>query len=495
MKSSVEQQSATRVKLTVEVPFDELQPEIDQAYRSLAQQVTLPGFRKGKVPPRVLEARLGRGASLDQAINNMLPSRYSQAVEEHDLKVLTQPTIDITRLEDNELVEFTAEADVRPEIDLPDFSTIEVEVDPLVADDAAVDAELDNLRARFGTLKAVERPVQKDDFVSIDLSATVDGEPVDEATTEGLSHQVGNGELIEGLDDALEGMKVDESKTFKSNLVAGDHEGEEAEVTVTVKSLKERELPEADDDFAQLASEFDTIGELRESLAKQVEENKKAEQASSIRDKVLEKALEKTDFELPEAVVEEQVKGQLNQLLQQFNGDEKAFDQLLAAQGSSREEFDRDTRSSAEEAVRTQLFLDTLADELQPEVSQQEFTEHIMFTAQRYGMEPQQFMQAIQASDQIGALYADVRRGKALAESICTVSVKDTDGNEIDPKEYFGEEENTDETSTGSADAEASENSEATPSGTETEESAEFDQAAEAPVATPTDDDSENAEK
>lgn len=228
MKSSVEQQSATRVKLTVEVPFDELQPEIDQAYRSLAQQVTLPGFRKGKVPPRVLEARLGRGAILDQAINNMLPSRYSQAVEEHDLKVLTQPTIDITRLEDNELVEFTAEADVRPEIDLPDFSTIEVEVDPLVADDAAVDAELDNLRARFGTLKAVERPVQKDDFVSIDLSATVGGESVDEATTEGLSHQVGNGELIEGLDDALEGMKVDESKTFKSNLVAGDHEGEEA---------------------------------------------------------------------------------------------------------------------------------------------------------------------------------------------------------------------------------------------------------------------------
>ena len=194
-------------------------------------------------------------------------------------------------------------------------------------------------------------------------------------------------------------------------------------------------------------------------------------------------------------MVEEQVKGQLNQLLQQFNGDEKAFDQLLAAQGSSREEFDRDTRSSAEEAVRTQLFLDTLADELQPEVSQQEFTEHIMFTAQRYGMEPQQFMQAIQASDQIGALYADVRRGKALAESICTVSVKDTDGNEIDPKEYFGEEENTDETSTGSADAEASESSEATPSGTETEESAEFDQAAEAPVATPADDDSENAEK
>ena len=279
MKSSVEQQSATRVKLTVEVPFDELQPEIDQAYRSLAQQVTLPGFRKGKVPPRVLEARLGRGAILDQAINNMLPSRYSQAVDEHDLKVLTQPTIDITRLEDNELVEFTAEADVRPEIDLPDFSTINVEVDPLVADDAAVDAELDNLRARFGTLKAVERPVQKDDFVSIDLSATVGGEPVDEATTEGLSHQVGNGELIEGLDDALEGMKVDGSKTFKSNLVAGDHEGEEAEVTVTVKSLKERELPEADDDFAQLASEFDTIGELRESLAKQVEENKKAEQA------------------------------------------------------------------------------------------------------------------------------------------------------------------------------------------------------------------------
>ncbi|WP_426718900.1 trigger factor [Corynebacterium auriscanis] len=441
MKSSVEKLSATRTKITVEVPFEELKPEFDKAYASLAQQVNMPGFRKGKAPAKLLEARLGRGMVLDQVINEMLPSRYSQAVDEHDLKVLSQPDIDITELEDGKHVIFTAEVDVRPEIDVPDFSKISVEVDPVVADEAAVDEELKNLQARFGTLKPVERAVKKGDFVSIDLSATIDGETVDEATTEGLSHEVGNDSLIEGLDDTLVGMKEGEENTFTSKLVAGEHADEEAEVTVKVVSVKERELPELDDDFAQLASEFDTLDELRDSLKTQVESQLKNTQAGQIRDKVLEAALDQVEVPLPESVVKEQVDGQIQQIIAQFGGDEKVFESMLAAQDLTREKFEEDARSSAEDSVRTQLFLDALADVEQPNVSQEELMDHIAFTANQYGMDPNQFIMQLQQANQLGSLFADVRRGKALALNIAKTSVKDTDGEVVDPKQFFGEEE------------------------------------------------------
>ncbi|WP_296216176.1 trigger factor [uncultured Corynebacterium sp.] len=439
MKSSVEKLSTTRTKLTIEVPFEELKPEFDKAYATLAQQVNMPGFRKGKVPAKILEARLGRGVVLDQVINEMLPSRYSQAVEENDVKALGQPEIEIAELEDGKHVTFTAEVDVRPEIEVPDFSDISVEVAPLKADDEAIDEELKNLQARFGTLKPADRAVKKGDFVSIDLSATIDGETVDEATTEGLSHEVGNDSLIEGLDDALIGMKEGEESTFTSKLVAGEHADEEAEVTVKVGSVKERELPELDDDFAQLASEFDTLDELKESLKGQVEQQLKNTQAGEIRDKVLAAALEKTEFELPEGVVKEQVNAQIQQIIQQFGGDEKVFESMLAAQDMSREKFEEDARSSAEDSVRTQLFLDAVADEEQPEVSQEELMDHIAFTANQYGMDPNQFIMQLQQAGQLGSLFADVRRGKALALNIAKTSVKDTDGADVDPKEYFGD--------------------------------------------------------
>ncbi|WP_298075760.1 trigger factor [uncultured Corynebacterium sp.] len=452
MKSSVEKLSATRTKLTIEVPFEELKPEFDKAYATLAQQVNMPGFRKGKVPAKILEARLGRGVVLDQVINEMLPSRYSQAVEENDVKALGQPEIEIAELEDGKHITFTAEVDVRPEIEVPDFSAISVEVAPLKADDEAIDAELKNLQARFGTLKPADRAVKKGDFVSIDLSATIDGETVDEATTEGLSHEVGNDSLIEGLDDALIGMKEGEESTFTSKLVAGEHADEEAEVTVKLGSVKERELPELDDDFAQLASEFDTLDELKESLKGQVEQQLKNTQAGEIRDKVLAEALEQTEFELPEGVVKEQVDAQIQQIIQQFGGDEKVFESMLAAQDMTREKFEEDARSSAEDSVRTQLFLDAVADKEQPEVSQEELMDHIAFTANQYGMDPNQFIMQLQQAGQLGSLFADVRRGKALALNIARTSVKDTDGADVDPKEYFGDVEAEDKADKAEAD-------------------------------------------
>lgn len=449
MKTSVEKLNDTRVKLTVNVPFDELKPEIDQAYEAIAAQVAIPGFRKGKAPKQLIDARYGRGPILEQVINDMLPSRYQQACEENDLKVIGQPAIDISKLEDNDFVEFTAEVDVRPEVDVPDFSDIKVTVPAIEIDDAAVDEELDSLRARFGELKDTKRKLKTGDFAVIDLAAEIDGEKIDEASTEGLSYEIGSDDLIKGLDTALRGLKSEEEAEFEAELLAGEHAGKTATIKVTVQQTKERKLPELDDEFAQEASEFDTVEELRENTKTMLAEQGKGQQAAEIRDEVLKAALAKTEVAVPESVVDEQAHQQIHQILGQMAHDENALASLLEAQGTTREEFDKQSREQAEESVRTQLFLDALADQEDPQVSQQELTDHILFTAQSNGMDPTQFVQQLQQANQIGNLFADVRRGKALAAAICRVSVTDEAGNSVDPSEYFGEEPEDEENNEG----------------------------------------------
>ncbi|TSE00003.1 trigger factor [Skermania sp. ID1734] len=438
MKSTVEQLSPTRVRINVEVPFEELKPDFDRAYKALAQQVRIPGFRPGKAPAKLLEARLGRGAILEQVVNDVLPGRYSEAVMSNNLKVLGQPDIEITKIEDGQELAFTAEVDVRPEIELPDYSTLSVSVDPVSVDDDDIAEQLLSLRQRFGTLTGVERGVQDGDFVSIDLSATVDGEPVEEATASGLSHAVGSGQLIEGLDEALIGMEAGQSKDFTTKLLAGDHAGEDAVVTVTVQTVKERELPAEDDEFAQLASEFDTLDELKADLRERIERVKRVEQAGHIRDEVLEKLLETVEIPVPETVVQSEVDAQLHDAVHGFGHDEAQLNALLEAQGSSREEFDAETKEQAERSVKVQLLLDAIAEAEQTQVGQEELTERIVFQAQRYGMSPEQFIQQIQQANQLGAVFADVRRGKALASVVERVQVTDSDGTVIDTKELFG---------------------------------------------------------
>ncbi len=439
MKSTVEQLSPTRVRINVEVPFEELKPDFDKAYKALANQVKIPGFRPGKAPAKLIETRVGRGAVLEQVVNDALPNKYAEAVETGAIKVIGQPEIEITKIEDGEELAFTAEVDVRPEITLPDYSGIEVSVDSFTIGDDDIEEQLTSLRQRFGTLTGVERAVADGDFVSIDLSATVDGEDVPEAATTGLSHEVGSGQLIEGLDDAVIGLKAGESAEFTSTLVAGDHAGKEAVITVTVQSVKERELPEADDEFAQLASEFDTIDELKEDLKGRVERVKKVEQAGSIRDKVLDTLLETVEVPLPEAVVKAEVDAVVHDAVHGFDHDEAKLAEALEAQGSSREEFDKDTQEAAEKSVKTQLLLDAIADAEQTQVGQQELTERILFQAQRYGMSPEQFIQQVQQAGQLGAVFADVRRGKALAGVVGQVKVTDSDGNVVDTTEMFGD--------------------------------------------------------
>lgn len=444
MKTTVDKLSDTRVKLTVNVPFAELDQEIDQAYAAIAQQVSIPGFRKGKAPRQLIDARFGRGPILEQVVNDMLPSRYEQAVKENDLKVIGQPDVDISKIEDKDFVEFTAEVDIRPEFEIPDFSKISVTVPALKADEEDVDKALEELAERFGELKDTKRKMKTGDYAIIDITAEIDGEKIEDASTEGLSYRIGDDDLIKGLDTALRGMKTGEDNEFTSTIQSGEHKDEEATIKVHVQQSKERKLPTMDDEFAQMASEFDTMDELRESTKTQVEETKKAEQAAQIRDEVLKSALSEVEFELPQSVVDEQAHSQLHQILGQLAHDEKALAQLLEAQGTSREEFDKQTREQAEESVRTQLFLDAVAEKEEPEVSQQELTDHILFTAQSYGMDPNQFIQQLQSNGQIANLFSDVRRGKALAAVICRTTVKDEEGNDVDVDQYFGEIEEED---------------------------------------------------
>ena len=438
MKSTVERLTPTRVRISVEVPFAELKGDFDRAYKQLAQQVRLPGFRPGKAPAKLLEARVGRGAVLEQVVNDALPARYSEAVTTEELRPLGQPEIEVTKIEDGEELTFTAEVDVRPDIDLPDLSELKISVDPIVVADDEVEAELSGLRARFGTLKGVERPAETGDFVSIDLSASVDGEDVPDGKTEGLSHEIGSGQLIEGLDEAIVGLSDGESAVFTTKLLAGEHAGQDAEVTVTVKSIKERELPDPDDEFAQLASEFDTIDELRENLTEQVSRVKRIHQAEKIRDSALETLLELVEVPLPEGIVQAQVDSALHNAIHPLDHDEAKFAEALEEQGSSREKFDTDNREAAEKAVKTQLLMDAISDDLDIQVGENDLSERLVLMSRQYGVEPQQLVQLLQQNNQLPAIFADVRRGLAVAAVVEAATVTDTDGNVIDTTEFFG---------------------------------------------------------
>ena len=438
MKSTVEKLSPTRVRINVEVPFTEWEGEFDRALKEMAKSVRMPGFRPGKVPVKLLEARIDKEAMLDQVVGEAVPTKYSEAVTTADVRPLGQPEIEITKKVYGEDLEFTAEVDVRPEIELPDLDGLKITVDPIEVSDEEVDTELQNLRARFGTLTGVERAAENGDFVSIDLSATVDGTAVPEAATEGLSHEVGSGQLIDGLDDAIVGLKEGESRVFTTTLAAGEHAGEDAQVTVTVKSVKERELPEPDDEFAQLASEFDTIDELKSSLIEQVQRVKRVQQAEQIRDKALEVLLEQVEVPLPEKIVQAQVDDTLHNAIHGLDHDETKFEEALKEQGSSREEFDADNQNNAEKAVKTQLLMDAIADKLDVQVGQADLTERLVLMSRQYGLEPQQLLQYLQEQNQLPAMFADVRRGLTVAAVVHAAAVTDTDGSVIDTTEYFG---------------------------------------------------------
>jgi trigger factor len=432
VKSDLETLNPTRVKLTVEVPFEELKPSLDAAYRKIGSQVTIPGFRKGKVPPRVIDQRFGRGMVLEEAVNDALPKFYGDAVEANDVKVIGQPDVDVTELEDGQHLTFTAEVDVRPEFDLPQYQGLEVTVDDAEVTDAEVDEQVDGLRARFGTLTGVDRAVADGDFLSIDLSAVVGGEAVSDLTAKGLSYQVGSGALLEGLDEAVVGLSAGGSRDFTTTLVGGDHPGEEAVVTVEVKSVKERELPELDDDFAQTASEFDTLEELRTDLRSRVENMKKVQQGVQARDRVLEKLLDSVDLPLPEGVIKAEIDARNHSLGHQLESAGMSKADFLASEGQTDEEFDAELLKSTRDAMTAQFVLEKVVEKEQLSVNEQELTEHLVRSAARYGVGPDQFVQQVVQAGQVPMLVSEVVRGKALALVLEKAKVTDESGREVD---------------------------------------------------------------
>ena len=432
MKSTVEQLSPTRVKINVEVPFDELKPDFDRAYKKIAQQVNIPGFRPGKAPARILEQRLGRGVVLEEVVSGAVPAKYAEIVSARDVHPLGRPEIEVTKIEDGDRLAFTAEVDVRPQIEMPTFTDIAVSVDDVEVTDAEVNEQLDGLRSRFGTLLSVERPVQQDDFVLLDLSATVNGEEIAELATSDLSYQVGSGELLEGIDEVLIGATQGEQRTLTTTLAAGEQAGQQAEVTATIQAVKERELPAADDEFAQLASEFDTIDELRADLRTRLERVKSVQQGAKARDEVLKALLAATEVPLPESIVESEYESRKHDALHAFDHDEQRLGRWLEQQGHTAEEFDGDLRTSARETVKAQLLLDAIADAEELSVSDSELSERIVYQAHRRGVSPNEYAQQAHQSGELGAIYADVRRGKALATVVRQATVTDASGNSLD---------------------------------------------------------------
>ncbi|HZC72096.1 MAG TPA: trigger factor [Jatrophihabitans sp.] len=436
MKSTVENLSPTRVRLAVEVPFDDLKPSLDKAYKAIAQQVRIPGFRPGKVPARIIDQRVGRGAVVQEAMNEALPRLYGEAAREHELQPLGQPDItDITAFDevaDGSSFSFTAEVDVRPEIELPDLDGIAVSVDDVEVTDADVEEQLAELRERFGTLKVVERAAGEGDYLSLDLVSSVNGEEVDGGSAKGLSYVVGSGDLMEGLDDAVTGKAAGESAEFTTALRQGEHAGQDADVQATVKSVKVKELPELDDEFAQLASEFDTVDELRNDLRERLARVKTLEQGAQARDKLLEHLIGTIDFPLPDSAVQAEVEQREHEIVHSLGHDDSLLANYLEAQGQSREEFDADLRESAEKAVRVQFILDAVAARADVQIGDSELTEYLVRQADRYRMAPQEFANQVMQSGSLPMMVADIRRNKALASVLEAAKVTDSSGNAVD---------------------------------------------------------------
>ncbi|HJR38628.1 MAG TPA: trigger factor [Nocardioidaceae bacterium] len=434
MKSAVETLSPTRAKLTVEVPFEELKPSLDAAYKKIAQQINVPGFRKGKVPPMVIDRQVGRGPVLDEAVNEALPKLYVQALQDNDLQPLAQPEIEITRFEDHEALEFTAEIDVRPEITLPEYDGIEVTVDDISVTDQEVEDQVQSLRERFATLNEVERAAADGDFVVIDLKATKDGEVVEGAEVSGMSYQVGRGGMLDGLDEALAGMSAGDEKTFASQLVGGDQLGQDVEVEVKVTAVKEQELPELDDEFAQTASEFDTIEELTEDVRTRLERNKRLEQAAGARDAVLEKLLDMVEVPLPDTIVDAELQARRENIEQQLTYAGMTMEQYLDSEEQTVDEFESDLEKRVRDAVAAQFILDEVAKKEQLGVDQNELTQHIFQRAQQSGQNPDEFARHMVEHNHIPEMVSEVVRGKALATIVDTAKVTDESGSHVELK-------------------------------------------------------------
>jgi len=381
----------------------------------------MPGFRKGKVPPPLVDQRVGRKEVLSHAVNESLDSFFQGAIAEEKIRTLGRPQAEIKKWPDEkdfsgELV-VDVEVDVRPDFDLPELGKYVIEVDPILVTKGQVEDELDALRTRFGNLVSVDRPAKDGDFLQIDLTAKIEDRTIDSASS--VSYELGSGQLIDGIDAALETLTAGEETTFESKLLGGDHEGQTALISVTVLTVKERQLPDADDDFAQIASQFDTLEELKADLKSQVRRKALFRQAQQARDNLVERMLAEVSMPLPEAAVQAEVTRHLE--------NENRLDDV-----EHREEVVRST----EKSLRTQLLLDALVESMQVQVSQEELTQYLFQSASQYGMEPNEFIESVDQSGQLPSMVGEVARSKSLSMALGEISVKDSSGKKVDLTEF-----------------------------------------------------------
>ncbi len=419
--TSVEKLSPTRAKLTITVTPDELKPSIEHAYEHIAEQVAIPGFRKGKVPAAIINQRVGRGAVIEHAVNEGLDGFYRAAVAEAKVVPLGRPSADIVEWPNAE--DFTGdllvtiEVDVRPEIKLPKYDGVAVKVDAIEVSADDIQTELEALQSRFGTLIAVDRPAKTGDFLTLDLIASIDGNEVDNAT--GISYELGSGELIAGIDEAVDSLTAGEATSFESVLLGGDHEGQTALINVNVTAVKERELPKADDDFAQMASEFDTLKELKESLKEQAAKRKVAGQGAQARDLLIDQLIAATEIPVAEAIIDEEVHRHLE-------GEGRLEDDVHRAE----------VIESSTKAYKLQVLFDAIAEAEGVELSEDEITQYLFQSAMQYGMAPQEFIAALSESGQLPAVLSELSRNKVVAKVLAKAKVTDSKGKAVDLSEF-----------------------------------------------------------
>jgi len=433
VKSTIENLGPTRVRLAIEVPWGDLDHAFGEVYKELGRQVKVPGFRPGKVPNRILDQRVGRPVVLEQVVQHAVPEVYSEVVRENQVRPLSQPDVEVTRIDDGDTLAFTAEVDVAPQLELPELDSLAVTVDDVEVTDEEIDTQVSTMRERFAMLTGVERAAEDGDFVSIDLVATLDGAELEDGSTSGMSYEVGTGTLMDGLDEAVRGLSADESATFTSPLLSGDNAGEAAEVTVTVRSVKTKELPELDDEFASTASEFDTLEELRGDVRTRLSRVKVLQQGSQARDKLVEQLLETIEVPVPEKLVERELEWRTRAMEQELAQAGMDWDAYFSAAGvDSREAYDADMKSNVENAVRTQFVLDAIADAREVTVDNDDLSAQIMAQAQRNRVSPEQYAQQLQQGNNIADFVADVRRTKALAQLLEQTTITDASGNAVD---------------------------------------------------------------
>ena len=426
MKISVRNLEPTKVKLTVTVEPEELNPYLDAARKEIAKQVNVPGFRKGHVPGKIIDQRIGFAAVAGEAVNDAVPELYSKALEEKKIRPMAQPEFDVQDVpqsaNDETKLKFTATVERRPDIELPEIDGLEIAISKPEVKDEDVDKRLETLRQRFGTLVGVDRPAAKGDFANIDLTAEIDGETVD--SQEGVSYELGSNTMLDGLDEALDGLSAGEETTFEGTLEAGEHEGRKATVKVKVNSVKAEELPELNDEFASEASEFDTLDELKADIRKAAAQDAEGRQATEARDAFIAKLQEGLEIPVPKGVkanmVEEQLKGMTPD-------PEKATKEQKAQ-----------AEETVEKDLRDQMVLDALAEKLDVQVSQSDVFNFLASIAQQYGMDPNNFIQAIIKNGQLGSAVQEVGRSKGLLAGMRAVKFT-ADGEVVDLSAFLGE--------------------------------------------------------